>query len=293
MTQLYEILEYFKLKKSGYINQKIEKPSSILPGKKNSLSFIDKEDNEIEKKIKKTRSLIILISKKIRIKNSKKILIKLENPKIEFCKILELFFAEKKKNIIQSSCFIDREAILSKNIHIDSFSYVGKAKIGKNVIIRPNVTIHDNVEIGDNSEIGSGSVIGSEGFGFPRKQDLEIIKFPQIGGVKIGKNVRVGSNNSIDRGTLENTIINDDVKIDNNVHIAHNCIIDKRTLITAGVIFSGSVRVGKNVWIGTGTVIKDQVYIGDNALIGVGSVVINNVEKNDIVFGVPAKKKKL
>ena len=293
MTQLYEILEYFKLKKSGYMNQKIEKPSSILPGKKNSLSFIDKEDNEVEKKIKKTRSLIILISKEIRIKNSEKILIQLENPKIEFCKILELFFMEKKKNIIHNSCFIHRQAILSKNIHIGSFSYVGKSKIGKNVIIRPNVTIHDNVEIGDNSEIGSGSVIGSEGFGFPRKQDLEIIKFPHLGGVKIGKNVRIGSNNSIDKGTLENTVINDDVKIDNNVHIAHNCKIGKGTLITAGVIFSGSVKIGKNVWIGTGTVIRDKVYIGDNAFIGVGSVVIKNVKKNDIVFGVPAKKRKI
>lgn len=293
MTQLYQILEYFKLKKSGYVNQKIEKPCSILPGKKNSLSFIDKEDNEIEKKIKKTRSLIILISKEIRIKNSEKILIQLENPKIEFCKILELFFMKKTKNIIHNSCFIDRQAILSKNIHIGSFSYVGKSKIGKNVIIRPNVTIHDNVEIGDNSEIGSGSVIGSEGFGFPRKQDLEIIKFPHLGGVKIGKNVRIGSNNSIDKGTLENTLINDDVKIDNNVHIAHNCKIGKGTLITAGVIFSGSVKIGKNVWIGTGTVIRDKVYIGDNAFIGVGSVVIKNVKKNDIVFGVPAKKRKI
>ena len=109
--------------------------------------------------------------------------------------------------------------------------------------------------------------------------------------MKIGKNVRIGSNNSIDRGALENTIIKNNVKTDNNVHIAHNCIIEEATMIAAGTTLSGSVRIGKNTWVGTGVTIRDHIKIGKNAFIGVGSVVVKNVQCNQMVYGVPAKKK--
>ena len=291
MVKLFEILNFLKVKNKTYNNLVISKPSSIIPGKKNSISFIQKIDDTFGIKIKKTKSLIIVIPKSNKnFKSDNKILIAVENPRLEFCKIIESFFNQDKQNYFNSDSTIHPDAKISKNVSIGPFSYIGKSIIKENVVIHPNVTIFDNVTIKENSVIGAGSVIGSEGFGFQRDK-ASIQRFIHIGGVKIGKNVRIGSNNSIDRGALENTIIKNNVKTDNNVHIAHNCIIEEATMIAAGTTLSGSVRIGKNTWVGTGVTIRDHIKIGKNAFIGVGSVVVKNVQCNQMVYGVPAKKK--
>ncbi len=291
MVKLFEILNFLKVKNKTYNNLVISKPSSIIPGKKNSISFIQKIDDTFGIKIKNTKSLIIVIPKSNKnFKSDNKILIAVENPRLEFCKIIESFFNQDKQNYFNSDSTIHSDAKISKNVSIGPFSYIGKSIIKENVVIHPNVTIFDNVTINENSVIGAGSVIGSEGFGFQRDK-ASIQRFIHIGGVKIGKNVRIGSNNSIDRGALENTIIKNNVKTDNNVHIAHNCIIEEATMIAAGTTLSGSVRIGKNTWVGTGVTIRDHIKIGKNAFIGVGSVVVKNVQCNQMVYGVPAKKK--
>jgi len=291
MVKLFEILNFLKVKNKTYNNLVISKPSSIIPGKKNSISFIQKIDDTFDIKIKNTKSLIIVIPKSNKnFKSDNKILIAVENPRLEFCKIIESFFNQDKQNYFNSDSTIHSDAKISKNVSIGPFSYIGKSIIKENVVIHPNVTIFDNVTIKENSIIGAGSVIGSEGFGFQRDK-ASIQRFIHIGGVKIGKNVRIGSNNSIDRGALENTIIKNNVKTDNNVHIAHNCIIEEATMIAAGTTLSGSVRIGKNTWVGTGVTIRDHIKIGKNAFIGVGSVVVKNVQCNQMVYGVPAKKK--
>ena len=291
MVKLFEILNFLKVKNKTYNNLVISKPSSIIPGKKNSISFIQKIDDTFGIKIKNTKSLIIVIPKSNKnFKSDNKILIAVENPRLEFCKIIESFFNQDKQNYFNSDSTIHSDAKISKNVSIGPFSYIGKSIIKENVVIHPNVTIFDNVTIKENSVIGAGSVIGSEGFGFQRDK-ASIQRFIHIGGVKIGKNVRIGSNNSIDRGALENTIIKNNVKTDNNVHIAHNCIIEEATMIAAGTTLSGSVRIGKNTWVGTGVTIRDHIKIGKNAFIGVGSVVVKNVQCNQMVYGVPAKKK--
>ena len=291
MVNLFEILRFLKVKDKTYNDVIISKPSSIIPGQKNSISFIQEINDTFEIKIQKTKSLIILIPKSNKnFKSMNKILVAVENPKLEFCKIIESFFNLDKQNYLNSYSTIHSDAKISENVSIGPFSYIGNSIIRENVIIHPNVTIFDNVTIKENSIIGAGSVIGSEGFGYQRDKG-SIQRFIHIGGVKIGKNVRIGSNNSIDKGALENTIIKDNVKIDNNVHIAHNCIIEEATMIAAGTTLSGSVKIGKNTWIGTGVTIRDHIKVGNDAFIGVGSVVVKNVQNNQMVYGVPAKKK--
>ena len=137
-------------------------------------------------------------------------------------------------------------------------------------------------------KVGTNTVIGGEGFGFAKDGD-EWIRMPHIKKVIIGNNVEIGSNCTIDRGCLTDTVIGDGVKIDNLCHIAHGVKIGDNTIITAGAIVGGSVIIGKNVWIGINSTIRNGITIGDNAVIGMGSNVVKDVPEGVTVFGNPAK----
>lgn len=141
---------------------------------------------------------------------------------------------------------------------------------------------------GSNVIIGENCSIGKDGFQYLRDGDT-IIKFPHYGDVILGDNVEVGNNTCIARGALSNTIIGNNVKIDNLVHIAHNVIIGNNTMIAASAMIGGSAKIGKDCWISPSCCIKNQLTIGDNCLIGLGAVVIKNVEHNSVMIGNPAK----
>ncbi|PHM72746.1 UDP-3-O-(3-hydroxymyristoyl)glucosamine N-acyltransferase [Xenorhabdus kozodoii] len=220
------------------------------------------------------------------------------------------FFNDKKTRFIISKNprldFIRILNFLEKKIGFNHFSFQSKicptVSIGHNSIIEDGCTIHENVKIehnvvihsgtiiGANSRIRANSSIGGDGFGFERTQDGIPIRFPHLGGVIIGENVEVGSNTCIARGTLSNTIIEDHVKIDNLVHIAHNCHIGKGTFITACAEISGGVIIGNNAWIGPNSSIIQKKNIGNNSLIGIGAVLTKDVPGSTVFAGNPAKK---
>lgn len=134
--------------------------------------------------------------------------------------------------------------------------------------------------------IGEGTIIGGEGFGWygnPPK------RFPHIGGVSIGTNVEIGSNVTIDRGALSNTIIFHDVKIDNGVHVGHNAVIREGSILTAHCVIGGSARIGVGCWIGLGALIKNQIRVGNNVTVGMGAVVLKDVPDGVTVVGNPAR----
>ena len=160
--------------------------------------------------------------------------------------------------------------------------------IGSNTIIEHNVVIHSGTVIGDDCIIRSGATIGGEGYGFVQCGDY-MLRQPFIGGVCIGNNVEVGYNSTIVRGAIENTTLEDDVKIDNLVHIAHDVIVGKGSTITAGVSFCGYVQVGKNTRLAPNATVKQRIRIGNEAIIGLGAVVTKNVGDKEIVFGNPAR----
>lgn len=140
-------------------------------------------------------------------------------------------------------------------------------------------------------KIGKNTVIGGEGFGFAKDGD-EWLRMPHIKKVIIGDNVEIGSNCTIDRGCLTNTVIGNGVKIDNLCHIAHGVVIGDNTIIAAGTIIAGSVTIGKNVWIAPNSTIKNGVTIGDNAFIGMASNVLKDIPANETWIGNPARRLK-
>lgn len=165
-----------------------------------------------------------------------------------------------------------------------------RVRIGSHCIIYGNVTVYDDVDLGNRVILHSGVVIGSDGFGFARAGD-HYEKFPQIGRVVIEDDVEIGANSTIDRAALGVTWIGRGTKIDNLVHIAHNCRIGRNVLIAAQTGIAGSVVIGDDVIIG------GQVGIGDRARIEDGAVLASKcgvptskiIRKGQTVWGIPAR----
>ena len=192
-----------------------------------------------------------------------------------------------------------------KNVKFGNNVLIGKnVKIGKNSIIGSNSIIEHDVKIGNDCVIGSGVVIkntligdkvviqdcckiGQKGFGFLPVNEKNI-KFPHIGKVCIKDNVEIGSSCTIDRGSIDDTIIGKNTYLDNQVHVAHNVQIGSNCMIAGQVGFAGSSKIGNNVSIGGQAGISGHLKIGNNVKIGGGSGVVKDIEDNKIVMGYPA-----
>ena len=187
-----------------------------------------------------------------------------------------------------NNVFIGKDVTIGKNTIIGHNSIIeSNVKIGSNCIIGNNVLIKNTI-IGKNVRVLDGAIIGKKGFGFFSKNNMNV-RYPHIGMVIIEDNVEIGCNNTIDRGSLLNTIIGKNTFIDNQVHIAHNVNIGNNCIITGQVGFAGSTTVGNRVSIGGQAGISGHLKIGSNVQIGGGSGVIKNIPDNSKVMGYPAK----
>ena len=190
--------------------------------------------------------------------------------------------------IIGAGAVIQSGAVIGAGTVIGAQSFIGRhAQIGKSVLIHPGVSILDRCMVGDGSIIHTGAVIGSDGFGYRiSKQGLR--KIPQIGIVSIGRMVEIGASVMIDRAAFDATVIEDAVKLDNGVHVAHNVIIGAGTAILAQTGIAGSVTIGRGCQIGGQVAIKDHLTIGAGAKIVSKSAVMRNLEPGEVVCGIPA-----
>lgn len=261
--------------------------------KNNSLTWAYNADMVSLDDMNQIDGIVLMIEYGEKIVGNKFPIIYVENVRRAFFRTISHFFSDMepdlRKEKIETSAIVESHSI-GKNVYIGHNCYIGKnVSIGDNVKILHNVTIDGKVSIGDNTSIGSGTVIGSSGFGYYRDEDDKAIKMPHYGGVVIGKYVDIGANNTIDRGVLVDTIIEDYVKIDTLCHIAHNVHIKERTMLSSHNNISGSVEVGKNVWFAPGSVVKDGIRVGDNAFLGLGSAAIKDVPENKVSFGIPAR----
>lgn len=223
------------------------------------------------------------------LRNSKKLLFIVENPKLEYIRVVRSFFEQKPDWLIHKSSIVHPEAELHKDVYIGPNCVIGRCQIDKGTVILGNCFIHDKVIIGKNVKINANTVIGSEGFSYTKLEEGNYELFPHIGGVIIENNVDIGSNTNINRGVLGNTIIKQGVKIANLVHIAHNVVIGMNSVIISNAMLGGSVVIGHNSWISPSVSIINQAVIGDNVKIGMGAVVTKNIPNNEIWAGIPAR----
>ena len=212
---------------------------------------------------------------------------------------------------------IGPHVIVSKNAEIGDGSkllgntYIGNnAKIGKNCFFHSGVNIGDRVKIGDKVILHNGVSLGADGFSFVtenpnnieqarkeggiKEQNTEqvIFKIPSIGSVVIGNNVEIGANSTIDRGTIENTVIGDDTKIDDLVMIGHNCRVGKGCLIVSQVGIAGSCVIGDRVVLAGQAGLADHIEIGADSIVTAKAGVTKSFPEKSIIVGIPAVPRK-
>jgi UDP-3-O-[3-hydroxymyristoyl] glucosamine N-acyltransferase len=143
--------------------------------------------------------------------------------------------------------------------------------------------------VGDDVIIGCNNTIGGTGFGYEKNEAGNYTVMPHLGNVVIHNKVEIGNNTCIDRAVIGSTIIGENVKIDNLVHIAHGVVIGKNSLIIANAMIGGSTVIGENCWVAPSASIINKGQIGDQATVGMGAVVTKPVEKDATVAGNPAR----
>lgn len=212
------------------------------------------------------------------------------NPRLAFQELLTTFFNPKKEYSIGASSKIHNSAILGKDIFIGENVIVEEnCKIGDNVEIDHNTVIKANTEISRNVKIGANCTIGGIGFGYELNGEKKYVVIPHLGNVVIKEKVEIGNNTCIDRAVLGSTILEENVKVDNLVHIAHGVIIGKNSLIIANSMIAGSTQIGENVWVAPSASILNKKRIESNSYIGMGAVVVKDVDSHQVIVGNPGK----
>lgn len=224
--------------------------------------------------------------------------IKVTNPYYAFAKAIECFYPKAPQSPeISDKAFIAKDVVLGKNVTVSPFAsladgvsigdetvilpgvYIGeRSKLGSQCLIYPNVVIREGVSIGDRVIIHSGTVIGSDGFGYVIENGIHY-KIPQVGGVMIEDDVEIGSNVSIDRATLGNTIIGKGTKIDNLAQIAHNVTIGENSLIISQAGIAGSSKIGDFVIIGGQVGVADHTTVESETIVVAQSGIYGHVAK--------------
>ena len=251
---------------------------------------------------------VIIVEKKYAIGCEKNYIIS-QNPYYTFALIANKFYENLSKF---ENYYSEEEAMtdFDDTIKISKNSFIHKSvKLGKNIIIGLNSVIGPNVNIGNNCNIAdnvsiffanldenvkvaSGTKIGSEGFGFATDGD-KIQKIPQIGRVIIMKNVEIGTNCCIDRGSAGDTVIANNCMLDNLVHIAHNVIIGENSAIAASCAIAGSTKIGKNFQMGGLSGVLGHLEVCDNVTVGAHTLITKNITESGNYVGImPAQEHK-
>ena len=256
--------------------------------------------------------------------------IEVERPRLAMMKLLTLFYEEPRLNdgihptavihpeakVAQSAkiganVVISAGAVIGENSRILANSYIGNnAKVGENCFFHAGVNIGDRVVVGKNCILHHGVSLGADGFSFvtenpdnieqARKDgeiktenvEQKIFKIPSLGSVVIGNNVEIGANTTIDRGTIENTMIGDDTKIDDLVMIGHNCRVGKGCMIVSQVGIAGSCVIGDRVVIAGQAGLADHISIGNDSIVAAAAGVSKSFPEKSIVVGTPAVPRK-
>ncbi|ASB49506.1 UDP-3-O-(3-hydroxymyristoyl)glucosamine N-acyltransferase [Alkalitalea saponilacus] len=282
--------------------------SKIEEGKPETLTFL--ANPKYTHHIYDTEASVVIVNKTfVAEKPVKATLIKVNDAYRALAKLLQMYQESlPKKSGIEQPSFIDGSAQLGDFVYVGAFSYIGeKAKIADKVQIYPQVYIGDGVEIGENSiiypgariykgcrigancVIHSGAVIGSDGFGFAPGADGKFEKIPQVGIVVLEDSVEIGSNTTIDRATMGETIIREGTKLDNLIQIAHNVEIGKNSVLAALTGIAGSTKIGNNVMFGGQVGISGHLKIADGVKLAAQTGVSKSITKaNTTQMGSPS-----
>jgi UDP-3-O-[3-hydroxymyristoyl] glucosamine N-acyltransferase len=212
------------------------------------------------------------------------------NPRYAFARTVNALLSTRHgRQGVHPSAVVDATARVHASAWIGPLCVVGEGcVVGAGSVLNAGVVLYDNVRLGRNVIVHSGTVIGADGFGYERADDGALEKFPHLGGVVIEDDVEIGSNTSIDRGSLGDTLIKRGAKIDNQVHISHNVVVGEASVVIAQSMIGGSVSIGDRSWIAPSACVMNQRKIGSGATVGLQALVVKDVLDDGVVMGAPA-----
>lgn len=304
ITQIAEILQGEVI---GNPEAEVSTLSKIEEGEKGSLTFLS--NPKYTQYIYSTKATAVIVNDTFEpTEDITATLIKVKDAYQAFTKLLEFYNEYKnQKQGIETPSYISTTAKLGKDVYVGAFAYIGEnvvigddvkiyphTYIGDNVVIKNNTTLYAGVKvymdckIGEHCKIHAGAVIGADGFGFAPTDDGSYKAIPQIGNVIIEDHVDIGVNTTIDRATMGSTIVEQGVKLDNLVMVAHNVVIGKNTVIAAQSGIAGSTKIGAQNMIGGQVAVSGHLSTGDQVKILGKSGVTKNLKKGGIYNGIPA-----
>ena len=215
-------------------------------------------------------------------------------PKLAFYIAAQEFGPPLPSPGVHFSALVDDAASIHASASIGEYTVIGKCVVSKGAVIHAHVHLCDRTVVGERSTVESGTCIGVTGQIWAWGLDGKRWVLPQIGGVKIGERCFIGSNISIARGALQDTLIGNGVRISHGTMIGHNCSVGRETFLSNRVALTGSVTLGDHCFVGSGAVLAPGVVIGDRISIGAGAVVTKSFrEQGAVLAGVPAEFKKM
>lgn len=302
-----ELAEVVRGRVHGDPHTVIQGIASIEEAQTGDITFAESE-RYLENARQSSASAILAAPTTAHANNVAKAVIEVENPKLAFAQLLSLFAPEQyleravhpsavigsgvrmgTNASIGAGAILGENVVLGDNVTIYPLAYLGDdCEIGDDTTIYPNATILRGTVIGKRGTIHAGSVLGADGYGFVTVGGRHQ-KIPQIGHVWLGDDVELGANVTIDRARTGATRIGSGTKIDNQVHIGHNCQIGERCLIVAQVGLAGGVVLGDQVIMAGRSGAKEQIKIGEGSVVAAASVVYHDLAPGSFVSGMPAR----
>jgi len=298
---LQQLATQLGLEFKGDANLEITGVASLKNARPGELCFLTQ--NKYLKDITDSQCSVLIVSPTLDLDLIDRAVILSDNPQYSFSQAIALICSEKlglEDSGIHASAQIADTASIGDQVSIGALSVIGEhvvigrgtrigagcivednVRIGTDCLLHSRVTLAHEVRIGDRCQFHTGSVIGSDGFGLV-EQDRRWIKVPQIGTVEIGNDVEIGANTTVDRGALDNTIIEDGCKLDNLIQVAHNVRIGTHTAIAGCVGIAGSAVIGKYCKIGGAAVVLGHLSIADNVMITAMSQVSKDIKASGV-----------
>ena len=263
----------------------VDNISSIANANSTSVTFLS--NLKYSSSLANSKACAVIVHKNFEDDNKFNYL-KSDDPYLTYAKLTKLFKDESELVIpfIHDSAVISDTASVSKKVHIGANVFIGpNCIINENVVINANCSLVKDVEIDSDTTINYGTVLGSDGFGFA-PSNKGYVKIEQLGGLKIGKNVEIGANCTIDRGALDNTEIHDGVILDNLIHIAHNVVLGKNSAIAASCAIAGSSKIGQNFQMGGLSGVLGHLDICDDVTVGAHTLITKSIKQPGNYIGI-------
>lgn len=273
----------------------------------NELTYL--ADRRLREELAESRPGAVIVPRGIEIDAGDAALIRVDGPELAFARATRILVpASEPEPGVHPAARVDEDAVLGEDVSVGPFAVVeadarvgaggrigahslveAGARLGEACRIGHGCTVHGCARLGDGVVLRPGARVGTEGYGYVQDEEGRPTRVPHVGGCVVGDRVEIGANATVDRGSVEDTVIGAHTKIDNLVHVGHNVRVGRGCLIVAQVGLAGSVTVGDGVRIGGQAGVSDHLEIGAGARIAARAGVIGDVPAGEEYSGYPAR----